>query len=101
MLCGTSCAIVFAAVRADGSIVTWGDANFGRDSSAAQDQLSNVRQVQATAEAFAASRDDGSVITWGGDASENSYGLCSRSKLVGVHLLQVGPMARSSQDEKK
>jgi hypothetical protein len=45
--------------------VTWGDRNSGGDSSAVQDQLRNVKQVQAADRAFAAILADGSVVTWG------------------------------------
>ena len=38
----------FAAIRGDGSVVTWGFAGTGGDSSAVQDQLSNVKHVQAS-----------------------------------------------------
>ena len=45
--------------------MTWGDATFGGDSSAIQDQLSNVQQIQASFGAFLAIRGDGSVVAWG------------------------------------
>ena len=32
--------------------MTWGDAKYGGDSSAVQDQLKNVQQIQATTERF-------------------------------------------------
>ena len=35
----------FAAILADSSVVTWGDAAHGGDSSAVQDQLKNVQQL--------------------------------------------------------
>ena len=38
----------FAAILGDGSVVTWGDAAKGGDSSAVRDQLKNVQQIQAT-----------------------------------------------------
>ena len=44
-------------------VVTWG--NSGDDSSAVQDQLKGVWQVQASQTAFAAILEDGSVVTWG------------------------------------
>ena len=53
----------FAAILADGSVVTWGSTR--HDSSEVQDQLRNVQQVQATDHAFAAILADGSVVTWG------------------------------------
>ena len=56
----------FAAVLADGSVVTWGDVDEGgAESFHVQDQLRNVRQVQATWTAFAAVLEEGSVVTWG------------------------------------
>ena len=45
--------------------MTWGDAGNGGNSSAVQDQLKGVQQIQATVAAFAAILADGSVVTWG------------------------------------
>ena len=65
--CATSSA--FAAILGDGSVVSWGDAACGGDSSAVQEQLQNVQQIRASAgmsaSAFAAILDDGSVATMG------------------------------------
>ena len=60
-----ACHQAFAAILADGSVVTWGDASFGGDSSVVQDQLRDVQQIQASGHAFAAILGDGSVVTWG------------------------------------
>ena len=38
----------FPALLGDGSVVTWGNAVFVGDSSAAQDQLRDVQQIQAS-----------------------------------------------------
>ena len=46
----------FAAIRTDGSVITWGSSHDGGNSSAVQDQLKNVQQIQATNFAFAAIR---------------------------------------------
>ena len=46
-------------------IATWGEQCYGGDSSAVQDHLKNVQQVQGTMGAFAAILADGSVVTWG------------------------------------
>ena len=55
----------FAAILADGSVVTWGNPR-GGDSSAVQDQMKSVQQVKGTRHgAFAAILADGSVVTWG------------------------------------
>ena len=45
--------------------MTWGSRDHGGDCSAVQDQLRNVRCIQATFSSFAAIRGDGSVVTWG------------------------------------
>lgn len=55
----------FAAILADGSVITWGHQASGGDSSAVQNQLSNVKGIWATKRAFAAVLLDGSVVTWG------------------------------------
>mmetsp|Transcript_70634 Transcript_70634/g.86643 ORF Transcript_70634/g.86643 Transcript_70634/m.86643 type:complete len:285 (+) Transcript_70634:60-914(+) len=46
-------------------VVTWGLPEWGGDSSAVQDRLKNVQQVQAGRFAFSAILADGSVVTWG------------------------------------
>ena len=44
----------FAAVLGDGTVVTWGDAERGGDTTVVQDQLNNVQQIQANDRAFSA-----------------------------------------------
>ena len=55
----------FAAILGDGSVVNWGNADYGGDSSAVQDQLKSVQQIQSSGGtfggAFAAILRDGSV----------------------------------------
>ena len=55
----------FAAILGDGFVVTWGDEDFGGDSTSVQDQLKNVQQIQACRGAYAAILGDGSVVSWG------------------------------------
>jgi alpha-tubulin suppressor-like RCC1 family protein len=55
----------FAAILADGSVVTWGNPAFGGDSSTVQDQLRNVQQIRGTDAAFTAILADGQVVSWG------------------------------------
>jgi hypothetical protein len=82
----------FAALRADGSVVTWGDPNSGGDSSLVSGQLNGVIDVvdiYTTGFAFAALRADGSVVTWGdpnsggdsGSAAPNLNGLIKVTKI--------------------
>ncbi|MFN5193434.1 MAG: hypothetical protein ACK5E6_03280, partial [Cyanobacteriota bacterium] len=67
----------FAALKADGSVVTWGDPLLGGDSSAVAGQLSSgVSQIFSSSGAFAALKTDGSVVSWGdhnrgGDSSSD------------------------------
>ena len=80
----------FAAIVADGSVVTSGDADYGCDSSAVQDQLRNVQQIPATQHAFAAIVGDGSVVTWGdadcgGDSSDAQDQLRHVQKIQASH----------------
>ena len=83
----------FAAILADGSDVTWGDADYGGDSSAVRDQLTNVQQIQATWNgAFAAILEDGSVVTWG-DARFGGDSLSVRDQLKGVQQIQASHSA--------
>ncbi|MGD9971217.1 MAG: DUF4347 domain-containing protein, partial [Sulfuricurvum sp.] len=68
----------FAALRADGSVVTWGSSIYGGDSSSVASQIDgtlDVTQVFSAYRAFAALRTDGSVVTWG----NSSYGGDSSS----------------------
>ena len=71
----------------DGSVVTWGDAFYGGNSSFVQDQLKTVRQVQCTATAFAAILDDGSVVTWG-DAIAGGDSRAVQDQLRDVRQIQ-------------
>ncbi|MCL1037404.1 Ig-like domain-containing protein [Shewanella submarina] len=63
-----------AALMTDGTVVSWGDAAKGADSSAVQAQLTGVVSIANTDWAYAAIKGDGTVVAWGnslygGDAS--------------------------------
>ncbi|CAJ1346331.1 unnamed protein product [Effrenium voratum] len=58
-----------------GEVVTWGNPEYGGDSSQVQEQLRNVHCIQASMAAFAAILESGAVVTWGdseygGDSSQ-------------------------------
>ena len=56
----------FAALKSDGSLVTWGRASAGGDSSSVADDLrSGVSKIYWNSLSFAALKTDGSVVTWG------------------------------------
>ncbi|CAE8636008.1 unnamed protein product [Polarella glacialis] len=64
----------FAAIKSDGSVITWGDVASGGDSSLVADRLQEaVVQVVGNDRAFAAIKSGGSVITWG----DEDYGADS------------------------
>jgi uncharacterized repeat protein (TIGR02059 family) len=67
----------FAALRRDGSVVAWGDSNFGGTAPAG---LSGVTQIYSTESAFAALKSDGTVIAWG----DSSNGGTAPAGLSGV-----------------
>jgi phage gp45-like len=78
----------FAALKSDGSVVTWGDNNFGGDSTAVASNLSSgVTAVYSNYSAFAALKSDGSVVTWGnagngGDSASVASSLSSNVTAV-------------------
>jgi hypothetical protein len=70
----------FAALKADGSVVSWGYGGTGGDNSAVASQLSSgVRQIFSAGTAFAALKTDGSIVSWGnGDGGGNSSAVASQ-----------------------
>ena len=83
-----ACCRAFAAILGDGSVVTWGLADDGGDSSAVQDQLKNVQQIQASFGAFAAILGDGSVVTWG-SAAHGGDSSAVQDQLKNVQQIQA------------
>ncbi|MFI3158419.1 MAG: proprotein convertase P-domain-containing protein [Methylococcaceae bacterium] len=76
----------FAALRSDGSVVTWGYSGSGGNSSAVSAKLNgtmDVTQIFSTNNAFAALRSDGSVVTWGYSGSGGNSSSVS-AKLNGA-----------------
>ncbi|MGZ9899180.1 Ig-like domain-containing protein [Shewanella gaetbuli] len=73
----------FAALKSDGTTVTWGDSAYGGDSSAVAHALVNVKEITNTDSAFAARRVDGSVVTWG-DNTAGADSAYVQAQLVNV-----------------
>lgn len=57
----------FAAIRADGSVVTWGDPSAGGCCRMVQQQLFDVQEIQGTEDCFAAIRSDGGPVVHAGN----------------------------------
>jgi alpha-tubulin suppressor-like RCC1 family protein len=64
----------FAAIKNDGTVVTWGTGSLA-NSSAVAAQLVNVVSVVGTKDAFAAIKSNGDVVVWGSGISGNTTGL--------------------------
>ena len=82
----------FAALREDGSVVTWGYSYWGGNSSAVADELNgdvDVVQVFSTNYAFAALREDGSVVTWGYSSWGGNSSAVSDELNGAVDVVQV------------
>ena len=79
-----------AALKSNGSVVTWGDVGHGGNSSSVSSQISSgVSRIFSTSSgAFAALKTNGSVITWGA----NSSGGDSK-----IHLTAGDPISVSTQ----
>ena len=88
----------FAAILGDGSVVTWGDARFGGDSSKVQAQLRNVKEVEATQSAFAAILADGSVVTWG-DPTSGGDSSTVQDQLMNVQQIRATGYAFATQKD--
>ncbi|GAD78811.1 hypothetical protein VEZ01S_06_00020 [Vibrio ezurae NBRC 102218] len=76
----------FAALKTDGSVVTWG--LDGGDSSSVSNLLSNgVISIYSTAHAFAALKADGSVVTWGAPRSGGDSSLVASNLTADVKAI--------------
>ena len=77
----------FAALKEDGSVITWGDSYHGGDSSKVSEDLgSGVKEIFPTRRAFAALKEDGSVVTWGGafNGGDSSFPVSSNYISTGI-----------------
>jgi len=75
----------FASLNSDGSVTTWGNSEWGGDSSKVRSQLNNVLEIYSTNSAFAAIKKDGTVVSWGdngGDSSDIEEELHDISRVV-------------------
>ncbi|QEL57315.1 RCC1 domain-containing protein [Chromobacterium paludis] len=75
----------FAALKKDGTVVTWGDSQ-RNDVGSVQAQLNNVATVASTETAFAALKKDGTVVTWG-DETRGGDSSAVQAKLSNVVAL--------------
>ena len=82
----------FAALKADGSVVTWGYGPAGGNSGAVSSQLNgdiDVFRIYSNSSAFAALRTDGSVITWGNADAGGSSGSVAAQLNGDVDVAEV------------
>lgn len=55
----------FAALREDGTVISWGNSDYGGNFSSKSDKLVSVRDIKASERAFIALKTDGSIVVWG------------------------------------
>ena len=82
----------FAAILGDGSVVPWGDVFFGDDSSAVQDQLKKVQQIQASEQGICCNPGEGSVVAWGTELCGGDSSLV-QDQLQDVQQIQASSAA--------
>jgi len=70
----------FAALKSNGSVVSWGKSSYDSSDITTPAGLSGVTQLFSTEYAFAALKSDGSVVTWG----DSRYGGTAPTGLSGV-----------------
>lgn len=80
----TSSNYAFAALKADGTVVAWGDPDRGGNSAEVQDKLTDVVSITSGRYAFAAIKKDGTVVTWGKDGYGHTTDSVILDQLVGV-----------------
>lgn len=83
--------VAFAALKTDGSVVTWGEAE-RNDASAVQSQLNGVKAISNTALAFAALKTDGTVVAWG-DETRGGDISAVKDQLVNVVAIYANDFA--------
>jgi alpha-tubulin suppressor-like RCC1 family protein len=73
----------FAALLQDGSVLAWGDNDFGGNiPELVQNQLKKVKMIYSTYFAFAALLEDGSVFGWGDEEFGDGIPDSIQAKLV-------------------
>jgi alpha-tubulin suppressor-like RCC1 family protein len=85
-LCSTMDA--FAALKNDGTVVTWGNSASGGDSS--NKDLTGTVAIYSTDAAFAALKNDGTVVTWG---DSSAGGNSSNKDLTNVKIIYSNDVA--------
>ena len=77
-----------AALKSDGSVVTWGEKISGGDSNSVISQISSdVINISANAYSFAALKSDGSIVTWGENARGGDSSLVRDDLSSGVQKI--------------
>ena len=85
----------FAALKTDGSVVTWGSSAYGGNSSAVAAQLAGgVASIWSNRYVFAALKTDGSVVTWGDSAYGGNSSAVAAQLAGGVQSL-ASPVAQA------
>ncbi|MDT9247481.1 hypothetical protein, partial [Limnospira sp. PMC 1249.20] len=80
----------YAALKADGSVVTWGSRLHGGHSAQVAEHLTEgVIRLYSTARGFTALKEDGSVISWGTPDSFVRATLTQPSQAITQPVLDI------------
>lgn len=94
----------FAALMADGTVVTWGNARMGGDQGKAKHRLQSgeVERIYANSGSFAAVMENGDIVTWGhereGGDSRSVQPVLRKSSVSEVHPMGTAFLAVSQDD---
>ena len=76
----------FAVIKSDGSVISWGNKEFGGNAPAG---LTGVSQIFSTSDSFAALKSDGSVISWGNIGGRAPAGLTGVINIYSTYAAYV------------
>mgnify|MGYP000367811441 CR=1 FL=1 len=85
----TSTRHAFASLLSDDTVITWGRATSGGDSSSVQHLLVDIVDIFAGSGSFAALKEDGTVVTWGNNIVNNAEDV--QSELYDIVKIVPGP----------
>ena len=79
----------WAALKSNGSVITWGNCKYGGDSSSIKSNISSeIVYIASTGSAFAALKSNGSIVTWGSSSSGGDSTIVCSDLSAGVISIQ-------------
>ncbi|EMD1178354.1 hypothetical protein VP758_004966 [Vibrio harveyi] len=72
----------FSALKADKSVISWGEASYGGYSKEIEKELKNIKQIKGANFGFAALSDNGNLVSWGTLWDNGQYFMAKNIKEV-------------------